>query len=331
MVREMRIDSLRRTVFPAAALLALILLVPELVRAQQWEPREEQDADDFRTTVRGPLQERLAQFYPDSFRQGVDIFWEPGDGWVSEEVFSWWRAIVPEEDRAGLTRENATRMFSRFPGQEARVFSAPRKRQLCAVIGPSCNLLGSRYGHLIDAHDVVIRVNRAPTDHFKDDVGDRTTHHLMWPRNLERDQYDPRACLLITPIAFNTLNVFERISELVSSFDWDLERVRIIHPEFVKYVHQNWTGERKQYPSTGFIALMMALHVCDEVDVFGFGADAAGKWDRYYEDDAIDVSEFHPGDYEGFVRHEMESQGILKVFRGSRAELDGDNLTPRQD
>jgi hypothetical protein len=73
------------------------------------------------------------------------------------------------------------------------------------------------------------------------------------------------------------------------------------------------------YPSTGFIALMIALNVCDEVDVFGFGADASGRWDRYYEDVSEDVSQFHPADIEARLRREMDEKGILEVFRGSRS------------
>jgi hypothetical protein len=72
---------------------------------------------------------------------------------------------------------------------------------------------------------------------------------------------------------------------------------------------------------------MLALHVCDEVDVFGFGADASGRWDRYYEDDAVDARGFHPGDYEAQLRREMEEKGILKVFRGSRGESSLDSKT----
>jgi beta-galactoside alpha-2,3-sialyltransferase (sialyltransferase 4A) len=328
----MPIEIVKRTVFRTTMLVAAFLfLSPGTACTQGWPSQREQPTDDLRTSVRGPLQERLSEVYPDSFQRGIDIFWEPRDGWISEEVFNWWFAIVPKEDRDAINRENANRMFSHFPGQEGRVFSAPGGRRLCAVVGPSRNLLGSGYGHLIDAHDVVIRINRAPTDDFEDDVGDKTTHHLMWPRNLERSQYNPRAFLLMTPIAFNTRGVFERITELVSSFQWDPERVRIIHPAFIKYIHYNWTEKRGVYPSTGFIALMLALHVCDEVDVFGFGADAAGRWDRYYEKDTVDASDFHPVEYEVQLRREMESRGILKVYRGSRPELKENTLSPRRE
>jgi hypothetical protein len=268
--------------------------------------------------------------YPDWFREGIDVFWEPNDGWVSEEVLSWWLSRLPDEDLGGVTQEAAERMFYDI-SEQSPVFPAPGKRRICAVVGPSRNLLESRYGDLIDAHDVVIRVNRAPTDDFESDVGVKTTHHVMWPRRLEQGQFDREAFLLMTPVATNTRDVFDRIVELVAgSWLWDLERVRIIHPQFVKYLHENWTGERQHYPSTGFLALMMALHVCDEVDVFGFGADASGRWDRYYEDDAVDASGFHPADYEAQLRREMEEKGILKVFRGNRDDPGRDTTTSEE-
>jgi hypothetical protein len=211
-------------------------------------------------------------------------------------------------------------MFARLEAQSP-VFSNTGGRQICAVVGASRNLLGSGYGRLIDAHRVVFRVNRAPTEDYESDVGKKTTYHLMWPRDLDEGQFDSRAILLVTPITTNTDEVFDRINFMVEhELHWDPIRVRIINPEFVKYLHENWTDGRKAYPSTGFIAMMIALHVCDEVDLFGFGADATGRWDRYYENDAEVVSSIHPADFEVQLRREMENRGILKVFRGIRSE-----------
>jgi beta-galactoside alpha-2,3-sialyltransferase (sialyltransferase 4A) len=320
MTEDMGFEVVRRRVPSAAVLVAVLVLVPQPAAAQGQSSDGSREGGNLETSIRGSLQHRLAMEYPDAFREGVDIFWEPRDGWVSEEVLSWWLSRLAPEDHGGVTQEAAERMFSRLSGQ-APVFPAPPKRAICAVVGPSRNLLESRYADQIDAHDLVIRINRAPTDNFDSDVGIRTTHHVMWPRDLEDGQFDRQAILMMTPLATDTRGVFDRILDLVEDdLQWDLDRVRIIHPAFVKYLHEYWTKERRHYPSTGFIALMMALHVCDEVDVFGFGADASGRWDRYYEDDPVDVSGFHPGDYEGQLRREMEEKGILKVFRGSRRD-----------
>ena len=44
----------------------------------------------------------------------------------------------------------------------------------CAVVGSSGSLRGARLGRAIDAHDVVIRFNYAPTRGYEDDVGTKT-------------------------------------------------------------------------------------------------------------------------------------------------------------
>jgi len=226
----------------------------------------------------------------------------------------------------GLTQEAAGRMFERISERDP-AFPDSHNRTSCAVVGASRNLLGAHQGSLIDAHDVVFRVNRAPTSRFVADVGKKTTHHVMWPTDLGEDQADRRAFLLMNPMTLHTPDLFDRILSLVESdLRWEPERVRIIHPEFVMYLHQNWMEARGGFPSTGFIALMIAVHVCDEVDVFGFGADAEGRWDRYYEDDPAEPTDLHPADFEGRFRMEMEEKGILKVFLGNRT-ADGVQLT----
>lgn len=42
-------------------------------------------------------------------------------------------------------------------------------------------------------------------------------------------------------------------------------KVMIINPEFLRYVYEKWLKKQGKYPSTGFIMLMLALHICDEV------------------------------------------------------------------
>jgi beta-galactoside alpha-2,3-sialyltransferase (sialyltransferase 4A) len=282
--------------------------------------RLDSEHKELSTTARKPLQQRVAATFPDSFERGVDILWEPGDGWISPEVFEWWADHLEAGDIDGVNLKAAERLFALI-SDDSPVFPRPDRRRICAVVGASRNLLGSGYGDLIDAHDIVFRVNRAPTRSYRDDVGKRTTHHVMWPRELEEWEYDSDAFLLMTPITASTKNVFDRILfQVDNQLQWDPQRVRIIHPEFVMYLHEKWTQGWMAYPSTGFITLMVALNVCDEVDVFGFGADASGRWDRYYENVPEDVSQFHPAHIEAQLMHEMEANGIIRIFKGNRLE-----------
>ncbi len=223
----------------SGAVVILMCLLPLQAGAQEWATPHPQPSTNLETSVRGPLQRSLQAAFPDSFQTGIDIFWEPSDGWLSPEVFDWWATRVSDDDIASVTPETSGRMFSVFPDQSP-VFRSAHRREICAVVGASGNLLESRYGELIDAHDVVFRMNRAPTDDFDHDVGERTTHHVMWPRVLDERQFEREAFLLMSPITTNTENVFDQILSLVENdLRWDPGRVRIIHPEFVKYLHEN--------------------------------------------------------------------------------------------
>ncbi|XP_060760493.1 CMP-N-acetylneuraminate-beta-galactosamide-alpha-2,3-sialyltransferase 1-like [Neoarius graeffei] len=61
------------------------------------------------------------------------------------------------------------------------------------------------------------------------------------------------------------------------------DKVMIMSPEFMRYVYKNWSREHGRYPSTGFLTLVLALHICDQVNVFGFGARTDGRWYHYYD------------------------------------------------
>jgi hypothetical protein len=300
-----------------------LFFVPHRVAAQERVPPETRASSALTTSMRGPLQQWLATAFPASFATGIQIFWEERDGWVSPEVFDWWVRVVEDDGRQELKWENARGMLRNLRSTPSSAFSTSSTRRICAVVGPSRNLIGSNYGELIDAHDVVIRMNRAPTAGFESDVGVKSTHHVMWPKSdLLESEFDRSAFLLMTTVAAGTEDLFYRMRHLIEDdLFWPPELVNIVHPEFVKYLDDNWTQGQGAYPSTGFIALMLAVHLCDEVDVFGFGADASGRWDHYYEEGLGEVVWFHPATVETRVRRELEQQGILKVFHGSRLEV----------
>ena len=48
--------------------------------------------------------------------------------------------------------------------------------QTCALVGNSGHLLKMDYGKQIDANDIVVRINQAPTRGYEKYVGKRTTH-----------------------------------------------------------------------------------------------------------------------------------------------------------
>lgn len=42
-------------------------------------------------------------------------------------------------------------------------------------------------------------------------------------------------------------------------------QVLVVNPAFFKYVNDRWTEHHGRYPSTGMLAIIFALHICDQV------------------------------------------------------------------
>uniref|UniRef100_A0A3B4WZD0 CMP-N-acetylneuraminate-beta-galactosamide-alpha-2,3-sialyltransferase 1-like n=1 Tax=Seriola lalandi dorsalis TaxID=1841481 RepID=A0A3B4WZD0_SERLL len=98
---------------------------------------------------------------------------------LSEAAFRWWKLEKRNFIYYSATVDNLFKTFPATPDVEA---SSDRCRT-CAVVGNSGNLNGSRYGPLIDFHDVIIRMNTGRTKGYEADVGKRTTHHVMYPES----------------------------------------------------------------------------------------------------------------------------------------------------
>ncbi|RXN31321.1 CMP-N-acetylneuraminate-beta-galactosamide-alpha-2,3-sialyltransferase 1-like protein [Labeo rohita] len=183
------------------------------------------------------------------------------------------------------------KLFSLFPDNTQYSDASPKRCRTCAVIGNSGNLKGSRYGHLIDLHDFVIRINMGPTKGYETDVGSKTTHRFIYPESAT--DVGNSTYLVLTPFkvldmewlisAFTTKNITSTYKKVRPSVKANRRKVMILHPAFIKYVHEIWLLKRGKYPSTGSLGIIFALHVCDRVSTFGFGADQYGNWYHYFE------------------------------------------------
>ncbi|XP_061110317.1 CMP-N-acetylneuraminate-beta-galactosamide-alpha-2,3-sialyltransferase 1-like [Conger conger] len=226
---------------------------------------------------------------------------------LSKSTYYWWQRLQ--------TKQNANygdvvrKLFKVVPGEGHYNDSAPNRCRTCAVVGNSGNLNGSDYGALIDSNDFIIRMNKAPILGYEKDVGNRTTHRVMYPESATNLQKD--TSLLLIP--FKTLDLEWITSALttgtvkctrmpvMAKINADKNKVLIYNPTFLKYVYDVWLELHGKYPSTGFLTLMFAIHVCDEVNVFGFGAAKDGTWQHYWEKNKFTKwkpTGLHAGDYE---------------------------------
>uniref|UniRef100_H0ZQT1 CMP-N-acetylneuraminate-beta-galactosamide-alpha-2,3-sialyltransferase 1 n=1 Tax=Taeniopygia guttata TaxID=59729 RepID=H0ZQT1_TAEGU len=198
----------------------------------------------------------------------------------------------------------------------------------CAVVGNSGNLRQSQYGPDIDSHDFVLRMNRAPTAGYESDVGGKTTHHFVYPESYR--ELAANVSMILIP--FKTLDLRWVVTALTTgtiNFTYvpvprkikvKKEKILVYNPTFMKYIYENWLEHHGRYPSTGLLSLMFALHVCDEVNVYGFGADSKGHWHHYWENNtsggAFRKTGVHDGDFEFNITLTLASIEKIKFFKG---------------
>ncbi|KAM4725513.1 CMP-N-acetylneuraminate-beta-galactosamide-alpha-2,3-sialyltransferase 1-like [Anableps anableps] len=240
---------------------------------------------------------------------------------LSEEDFSWWQHLQSNRHNFSYYKATINKLFKIIPPSPVLENPSIEGCRTCAVVGNSVNLKGSHYGPLIDFQDVVIRINYGPTKGFEEDVGARTTHRVMYPES--GSTLDNTTHLVLFAFKIRDLEW------LISSFPTETsgkpvkprankKLVMVLNPAFMKYVHQVWLGKKGRYPSTGFMTLIFALHICDEVHAFGFGADSNGSWSHYWQ--PMKNKKFktgpHPGEQEYAAIHKLADEKTIKFYKG---------------
>ncbi|XP_071615966.1 CMP-N-acetylneuraminate-beta-galactosamide-alpha-2,3-sialyltransferase 2-like isoform X3 [Heliangelus exortis] len=112
------------------------------------------------------------------------------------------------------------------------------------------------------------------------------------------------------------LRTYVRVKQFIRA---DRNKVLILSPAFLKYIHDNWTQRHGRYPSTGFTALLFALHTCQRVSVFGFGADREGNWHHYWEKNrwagAFRRTRVHDADAEFSLIQRLAAEGRILFYK----------------
>ena len=168
----------------------------------------------------------------------------------------------------------------------------------CAIVGNSGTLLKSNKGRDIDAHDAVLRMNYAPTKGFEGDVGSKTTYDLSNRENARfllkgeiggdsrRGGHGLRPATLLFFEVASPINRRAIFNPLIKKFP--AHRIHFLHPSFVARSQRLWfalkhaveeTKHAKFHdkPMSGLYAVLFALTVCDEVDMYGFEAYTSKK------------------------------------------------------
>lgn len=155
----------------------------------------------------------------------------------------------------------------------------------CAVVGSSSSLKNGNAGSVIDFHDVIFRFNRAPTHGFERDVGSRTSIRIQnperfgWGEGRGDGDDGQELCLAKGMLSLTRSGTRCKVAALSPQFVtysrlfWAMEPV----PKNLEASVPAHNGLRRLKFSTGFLGVVLALHLCSNVTVFGFSTGVSNK------------------------------------------------------
>uniref|UniRef100_A0A3P9LPW2 Lactosylceramide alpha-2,3-sialyltransferase n=1 Tax=Oryzias latipes TaxID=8090 RepID=A0A3P9LPW2_ORYLA len=213
----------------------------------------------------------------------------------------------------------------------------------CVVVGNGGVLQGSHLGPHIDQYDVIIRMNNAPVVGFERDVGSRTTIRLMYPEGAPHSANEYRKTSMIALVVFKSLDLDWLTSvitkkplsfwskmwfwrEVVDDIPLSPESFKILHPEIIHktgQVLQKYTLKQgNMNPTLGASALVMAMQLCDQVSLAGFGYNMQHPEARlhYYEAirmDAMKAQVVHDVSAEKLFLRDLVAAGAVTDLTGA--------------
>ncbi|XP_068772809.1 CMP-N-acetylneuraminate-beta-galactosamide-alpha-2,3-sialyltransferase 4 isoform X12 [Struthio camelus] len=213
------------------------------------------------------------------------------------------------------------------------------KCRRCAVVGNGHRLRNSSMGETINTYDVVIRLNNAPVHGYEQDVGSKTTMRLFYPESAHfnpRRENNPDTLLVLVPFKpmdFQWMEAILNDKKRVRKGFWkqppliwdaNPEQVRILNPYYMEVTAAKLLNlpmkqlrKVKQKPTTGLLAITLALHFCDVVHIAGFGyPDSANKKQtiHYYEQITLKsmATSEHNVSHEALAIKRMLELGLVK-------------------
>ncbi|CAH2292614.1 CMP-N-acetylneuraminate-beta-galactosamide-alpha-2,3-sialyltransferase 2-like [Pelobates cultripes] len=318
----------RRTVWipPVAFIIAFLIYLSFFTNSLNPVDRvEELDYNSCMCGLCRPEKPRT-EWYNEHFNRSIEPLLTRKDQEIPEHVHKWWLKLQGSNNASSIT-EVLEQIFRVIPTGNPYAEKNNRPCRTCAVVGNSGNLKGSGQGNLIDSHGLIFRMNGARTSGFEEDVGSRTTHHFMYPESAVHLQHGVH--LVLIPFKLLDLkwitsalttgeikSTYTRVKQFIKA---DKDKVLIFNPAFFKYIHDNWTNHHGKYPSTGMLAVFFALHICDEISVFGFGADKNGNWHHYWEKNrfagAFRFTGVHNAEFESMLITKLDKEGKLKFYK----------------
>uniref|UniRef100_A0A3Q4APP9 CMP-N-acetylneuraminate-beta-galactosamide-alpha-2,3-sialyltransferase 4 n=1 Tax=Mola mola TaxID=94237 RepID=A0A3Q4APP9_MOLML len=210
----------------------------------------------------------------------------------------------------------------------------------CVVIGNGFAIKNSSLGSIINKYDVVIRLNDAPVRGYEEDVGNKTTMRFFYPESASYNpglHNEPDTLLVLVPFKQQDLRWLKEIlynEKRVRKGFWkpppqillgDVNKIRVLDPHFLQQtadrllripLHSK-SKQKLVHPTTGILAVFVALNYCDVVHVAGFGYPNSKSQRQPIHYYGYDTMKSMKNSYHD-LNHEAEA---LKRLEDSRAIL----------
>ncbi|XP_066265722.1 CMP-N-acetylneuraminate-beta-galactosamide-alpha-2,3-sialyltransferase 1-like [Branchiostoma lanceolatum] len=191
----------------------------------------------------------------------------------------------------------------------------------CAVVGCGGILNGSRKGDEINAYDYVFRLNHAEIGpRYAPDVGNKTSFYIFFPESVDnRLLLNQDVTYLYVPFKTYDLQYineklqYDTIPEVCAKGkcmklrnpkNVTSHNLRIVHPDFIRYVFANYLNASSSRPTTGALTVFLAMHVCDDVTLYGFGYDKRFSL-HYYDKTFVNYTRWKTGS------HDVDNERVL--------------------
>ncbi|XP_069039224.1 CMP-N-acetylneuraminate-beta-galactosamide-alpha-2,3-sialyltransferase 4 isoform X2 [Lepisosteus oculatus] len=214
----------------------------------------------------------------------------------------------------------------------------------CVVVGNGFSIKNTSLGGTINKYDVVIRVNDAPVRGYEADVGNKTTMRFFYPESASVNPYihnDPDTVMVLVPFKQQDLRWMKEIlydEKRVRKGFWKpppqiwqakTSQIRILDPFFLHETETRLLNltvnvnpksrEKLTQPTTGILAIYVALNYCDVVHVAGFGYPKVSEQKHpihYYGYDTMKSmkNSYHDLTREAKALKKLEDLGVISYL-----------------
>ncbi|XP_064838227.1 CMP-N-acetylneuraminate-beta-galactosamide-alpha-2,3-sialyltransferase 4-like isoform X4 [Oncorhynchus masou masou] len=166
----------------------------------------------------------------------------------------------------------------------------------CMVVGNGFAIKNTSLGSAINKYDIVIRLNDAPVRGYEADVGNKTTMRLFYPESASYNpsiHNDPDTLMVLVPFKQQDVRWLKEIlynEKRIRKGFWKpppeiwlgkTSHIRILDPYFLQQTASRLlrlplntppkTNQIPAHPTTGILAIYVALNYCDVIHIVGFG------------------------------------------------------------